>query len=248
MAIESVALRYASSLTTVGKIGLNIAYPKEFEIYLCALELTDENFNTLQYFIFPVMPSNIDETQTFIPNIKKTLAGVTVLNTPTFIPRDITLAGTFGRKFRVLLGQDYSDLANSFKTTDGNLSLESVWSGAKQFFDNRIKTGYGCIKILEEIINSVNIIDDLGARKLILHNPAIGNSYLVKPINLKQSQTQETNMIWSYSLSLKAIASLEHIMESEELKQQRIKLNTTGYIQKATDNVIDGLTNLLANV
>lgn len=245
MAIENVALKHLGVLTQIGKVGLNITHPKEFELYLCALELTDENFNTLQYFVFPVMPTNMDETQTFVSTVKKTLGGITVLNTPTFIPRDITLAGTFGRKFRVLLGQDYTEFISSFKTVDDKLTFQSAFDGIVQIFDDRVKTGFGCLKIMEEIINSVNKIDDLGSRRLILHNPAIGNSYLIKPQSLKLSQTQETNMIWSYSLSLKAIASLDQIMESEKLEEQRLRLNATGYIQKSVDNTIDAITEML---
>lgn len=248
MAIESIIRKRDSLLTTIGKVGLNISHPKEFELYLCALELTDEVFNTLQYFVFPVMPTTMDETQTFNTNIKKTLGGVTVLSTPTFIPRDIVLAGTFGRKFRVLLGDDYTEFISSFKTTDGELTFQSIYNGVKQIFDERVKTGYGCVKILEEIINSANIVDELGSRRLILHNPAIGNSYLIKPSSLKLSQNQETNMIWSYSLSMKAIASLEHIIESDKLEEQRKRLNTTGYIQKGVDNVIDSITQIIVKV
>lgn len=244
MSIENAISKRLGILTQIGKVGLNISHPKEFELYLCALELTDENYNTLQYFVFPVMPTTMDETQTFMSNVKKTLGGVTVLNTPTFIPRDITLAGTFGRKFRVLLGQDYTEFLSSFKTIDNNLTIGSLLNGITQVFDDRIKTGYGCLKILEEIINSANIVDDLGSRRLILHNPAVGNSYLIKPQSLKLSQSQETNMIWSYSISMKAVASLEHIMTSDKLQEQRVRLSATGYIQKRVDDVINLITQL----
>jgi len=245
MSIENVAAKHLGILTTLGKAGLNVSFPKEFELYLCALELTDENYNTLQYFVFPVMPTNMEETQQFTSNIKRTLGGVTVLSTPTFTPRDITLAGTFGRKFRILLGQDYTDFLSSFKTVGDKTVFQSAWDGVVQIFDDRVKTGFGCLKIMEEIVNAANQIDEKGIRHLILHNPAIGNSYLIKPQSLKLSQTQETNMIWSYSLSLKAIASLEHIMESQKLEEQRLRLNATGYIQRGVDNVVDSITQML---
>ena len=47
MSIENAAARHLGILTQIGKVGLNISHPKEFELYLCALELTDENYNTL---------------------------------------------------------------------------------------------------------------------------------------------------------------------------------------------------------
>lgn len=248
MSIENATFKRLGSFSTVGKIGLNIAYPDEFELYLCALEVTDINYKTLQYFVFPVMPTNMDETQTFLSNVKKTLGGVVVISSQGFVPRDITLAGSFGRKFRTLLGGDYLDVISSFKTVDDKISINSVASGIKEIFDDRVKTGYGCIKILEEIINSTNIVDSKGPRRLILHNPALGNSYLIKPQSLKLSQTQETNMMWSYALSMKAIASLEDIMDGKQLKDERIRLNATGYMQSKVDNVINSITKSLGKI
>lgn len=250
MSIEGVVLKHASSLVSIGKMGLNIAYPKEFELYMCALELVDEDMNTLQYFVFPTMPTNIDESQTFMSNIKKTLGGVTVINTPTFVPRDITLAGTFGRKFRVLLGDSYEEVISSFKAEDGSITKKSAWNGVKNIFDKRVKTGYGCTKILEEIVNEVNRIDPetKKARKLILHNPAIGSSYIVKPVSFKQSMSQETNMIWSYSLTLKAIANLEDVYGQERLKKERFRLTATGYMQKRIDQAVNGITKLISSI
>lgn len=245
MSVENVALKYAGSLTRIGKMALNIQYPKEFELYMCGLELVDQNFKTIQYFMFPVMPTTMDETQTFGTNVKKTLGGVTVLNTSTFIPRDVTLAGTFGRKFRVVLGDDYQDLISSFKTQEGAVTLGSVGKGLATIFDSRIKTGYGCIKILEEIVNSANKINNGKSPHLILHNPALGNSYLIKPMSLKLSTSQETNMIWSYSLLMKAIAPIEALYSDERLKEERFRLVTTGFIQQTADRAVNKLTELL---
>lgn len=245
MSIENAVRNKAVLLEQVGKSTLNTKYPKEFELYLCALELINEDGKTLRYFVFPVMPSNLEETQGHITNIKKTLAGVTVLSTPTFVPIDISISGNFGRKFRILLGADYVDFISSFKTEDGKVTQDSVAKGIGQTFDERIKTGFGCCKILEDIVNESNKVDENGIRSLIFYNPAFGNSYLVKPMNLKFSQSQETNMIWSYSLQLKAIASLESLQTSAEIEDEAKRLNTTGYVQKQVDRVVSGLTSIL---
>jgi hypothetical protein len=175
-----------------GKNALNVKYPKEFELYIIALELTDENFNTLKYFVFPVNPSSLEESKPQITNVKKANGGVTVLKTPTFVPTDITLSGNFGRGFKVLLGSTYEDFIHSFQETRhftyGNDSVtltnkNSIKKGLEELFDERIKTGYGCIKILEEIIEESKMIGKNGqVRKLIFHNPALGNSYLVAPV------------------------------------------------------------------
>src|SRR4051812_44167158 len=101
MSIENVARNRMLMLEQVGKTALNIRYPKEFELYLCALELVDQYDNTLRYFVFPVMPSTMQETIPQLTSIKKTMAGVTVLSNPTFVPTDINISGNFGRKFRI---------------------------------------------------------------------------------------------------------------------------------------------------
>lgn len=229
-----------SLLSGIGRSILNTKYPKEFELYMCALELIDQEGTTLRYFIFPVMPSSIEEAQPQITNIKKSLAGITVLSNLTFVPGDISLSGNFGRKFRVLLGNNYEDLISSFKNKD-NISKTLK----TQVFDSRIKTGYGCCKILEEIVAESKIIDEKGIRRLIFYNPALGNNYLVKPTSLKFSMSQESNMIWNYSLALKTIASLESFNSTLETKRSEERLVTTGYVQKQMGRVLSSLTSIL---
>lgn len=247
MTLQGAAQEQLNLLSTLGKSGLNLLHPNEFELYLCALELTDQNGNTLKYFVFPVMPSGIDENLPQLTNIKKTMAGVTVLSSPTFNPTDISLAGNFGRKFKVLLGTDATELISSFTTADGSLTKQSVLGGAANFFDNRIKTGYGCIKILQDIIEQSQQVDSKGIRRLIFYNLALGNSYLVKAINLRFSQSQESNMIWNYNLQLKSIAPLSAIMTSQQIKQQQFRLVTTGFAQKAADVLLNSLSSILSS-
>ena len=250
-AIKSLAkdgLDYTDSLVrllgTTARPLLNIKFPKEFELYMCALELVDQEGSTLRYFVFPIMPSNIEESQPQLTNIKKTMGGITVLSNPTFIPSDITLSGNFGRKFRALLGTDYIDFISSFKTNLQKINLKSITKGTVTFFDERIKTGYGCCKILEDIVRESKLIDDAGVKHLIFHNPALGNSYVVKPMNLKFSMSQETNMIWSYSLNLKTIATLEAFKNSTELSEERERLTVTGMIQDQTNRVVSLLSSI----
>lgn len=244
MSIESAVLRRSQLLGTLGKVGLNLTYPKEFELYMCAFEVTDDNFNTLQYFIFPVMPSSMDESHAFGTAVRKTLGGVTALSTPSFIPRDITLTGTFGRRFRTLIGTQDLEIISSFKIEGDSASLQGEEGEERQMFDTRIKTGYGCLKVLEEIVNSCNTIDpqNKNMKRILFHNLALGNSYLVKPMMMKLSTSQETNMLWSYALQLKGIAPLESVMESKRLQDSRFKLAVGSYAQKAADRAINLLT------
>jgi hypothetical protein len=247
MSIENVVRNRDALLIQVGKAGLNVKYPKEFEFYICALELIDDEGKTLRYFVFPVMPSTLDENKPKLSNIKKTLSGVTVLKTPAFVPTDINLSGSFGRKFRVLLGTEYTDFVSSFKD-NGSVTRDSFKGGVKELFDERIKTGYGCTKILEEIIDQSTAIGEDGKlRKLILHNPASGNSYLVEPVNMKITQSEQTNMIWNYSLQLKSIAPLESLKTKREQESISKNLVVTGHIQKQVDRLINTVSALVAN-
>lgn len=233
-------------LSSIGRAGLNALYPDEFELYVCALELTDMMGTTLKYFIFPVMPSNLEENQPEITNIKKTAAGVTILKTSTFIPVDISLSGTFGRKFRILLGANYVDFIQAFQTQSGTLSANSIVNGVQQVFDPRVKTGYGCLKVLEEIITDAKTVDQSGGRRLIFYNPAFGTSYVVQPTNFKISMSQDTNMMHQYSLSMKGVAPLSAIQSAQQRQQESNQLNTTAYVQTQTNNLLTGLQNALA--
>lgn len=246
MSIQEAITNQLALLSTIGKAGLNALYPDEFELYVCALELTDMEGTTLKYFIFPVMPSNLEENQPEIVNIKKTAAGVTILKTPTFVPVDISLSGTFGRKFKVLLGTNYVDFIQSFQTSQGTLSANSIVSGVAQVFDDRVKTGYGCLKILEEIISDAKTVDSSGGRRLIFYNPAFGTSYVVQPMNFKISMSQDTNMMHQYSLSMKGVAPLSAIQSAQQRQQETNQLNTTAYVQTQTNNLLNDLQNVLA--
>lgn len=244
MSIENLVRERALLVENVGKIGLNIRYPDEFELYVFALELLDEEGNTLKYFIFPVNPKNVNENQPRITSVKKTMSGIHVLRTNTFIPKDISLTGTFGRRFRILLGEDYTDLVQSFQTPKNKIDLDSLGQGIIEIFDERTKTGYGCCKILESIINGSQVLNSgrEGVRTLLFHNLALGNSYVVEPMNLKFDMSQESNMIWNYSLSLKAIAPLSSFRTKEEQEIERTRLTVTGYIQTRVDDLIGSIT------
>ena len=219
---------------------MNVKHPDEFELYVIALELIDSKRNTLKYFVFPVMPSTIDDTIQQVHNIKRTLGGITVLSSNTFVPTDVNLQGSFGRKLRVLVGGTLTDFVSAFKDNSGKLTRSSFKKGTQEFFDNRVKTGYGSCKVLQEIIQDSNTLDDNGGVKtLIFHNLALGNSYIVKPINLKFMMSQETNMIWNYNLVFKTLAPLSALYTAQELKQKRVTLAVNGFAKTRVDNVVN---------
>lgn len=233
-------------LNTIGSTGLHLEFPDEFEIYVCAFELVDKNLNTLQYFIFPINPSSISETRPEITNIKKTSGGVTVLSNPTFIPTDISLNGNFGgKKFKFLMGETYQSLISTFQT-DSGYSSGSIARGIQNVFNENIKTGYGCIKILEKILDGLKIVDNLSPRKLIFYNLALNHSYFVNPLSSSFNQSQESNMIWNYSITLKSIMPVESIVasSSEKLKSNT-QLTVDGAVQKSVQGVLNSINSLI---
>lgn len=244
MSIESVRRNMLTQLGEVGKAALNMRYPKEFEYYVCAFELIDAKDNTLRYFIFPVMPSSIDETQPRITNIRKTAGGIVALSSTNFAPVDITLAGNFGRKLRILLGANFTDFISSLKVDMKKITLGSAVKGIEAAFDERVKTGYGCVKVLEDIVREADKVDKDGPRRLIFYNLAFGNSYIVKPTSFKISMNQDANMIHSYNLTMKGIAPIEALYEANKLGGRNDQLRLATVCQKNIDEIVNTLANI----
>jgi len=245
MSLESVIGERDRILKLGGKNLLNIKHPEEFEVYMCALELVDANLSTLEYFIFPILPNSISESQPEITNIKKTAGGITVLSTPQFIPIDITLSGSFGRSFKFLAGSVYKDILSTFQNSEEKITFKSIRQGLKsEEFNKNIKTGYGCIKILESLVKKAKS-SSAGAHSLIFYNLAFGNHYLVKVTNFTSSQSIESNMMWNYNLQLEAIAPLEGLtLKNGQKIRTNEQLATDAAIQKKVIKVISRLSSL----
>lgn len=215
--------QYRQLLQDLGKAGLNALFPKDFEYYMMALELVDSDDRVVDYFVFPVMPDSITHSSTSITNVKKTAGGVSVLKNATFIPIDIQMKGSFGRRLRLLVGsQRISFTALRFSTKTGSFSKESATDDGVRFkvpiFNPGVKTGYGATKILEAICDKSQGLDSKHKPyRLYLYNPALGNNYLVEVKNLTLTQDKSSsNMLWQYQLSLTAIAPLDQLKRSPQ--------------------------------
>jgi hypothetical protein len=230
-------------LGAVGQTGLHVLFPDEFELYVCAFELVDRDLKTKQYFIFPIMPSSISETIPSITNIKKTSGGVTVLTNSHFIPTDISLNGNFGgNKFKFLMGQTYQSLISTFKD-NGTVTQNSVANGLINVFQEDIKTGYGCIKVMESIFEQLKTLDSGAPYRLIFYNLAFNKAYFVTPMSIAFSQNQESNMIWNYSLSLKSLAPIDNLVNRDKLKSDA-QLSVDGFVQKRVDGLLSSLNSI----
>lgn len=249
---QAISLAQQLGMQTLASV-----FPYDFEWYMCALELTDSKDNTIDYLAFPVQPDSIQKTEPTRNNIKKSMAGVTVLSNDAYVPQDITIRGSFGRQFKLLLNiKQISSTNAKYSTTDGVFSLYQT-AGASTtirfpFFNISVKNGYGIIKILQAIVNKSVGLDDEGKPfKLYFYNMALGESYLVAipPSGAQFSQDLSKNMVWSYSITMKTLAPLDAVKTEEKGslgKSLATAAITVGValaakgIEDAMDSVTDG--------
>lgn len=208
---------------SIGSQTLASLYPNDFEWYMVALELADSSDNTIDYLTFPIMPDSITKTEPTRTNIKKSMAGVTVLSTPSFSPQEINIKGNFGRQFKILIDPKPSVNINStnksvkagkYTLFDISKKSGSISGLAFSNFNLNVKTGYGVLKILQAIANKSVGLDDKGKPfRLYFYNMALGESYLVAipPSGVQFSQDLSKNMVWNYNLTMIALAPLEAV-------------------------------------
>ena len=232
---------------SIGRAAANTLYKNEFEYYMLGLELTDFEGNTIDYFAFPVMPSSITKNETTRLNVKKTYGGITVINSKSFTPSEVQIKGNFGRNFKIMVDVGQSTIFKAFKFSlknginDVSDIDESKLVQNPVQFDVAIKTGYGCIKILQSIINKAAGTDDRGKSfKLYLYNPALGESYLVvptpNPLVFSQNDSQ-SNMIWQYVLNLIAIAPISgNTLQGNN--SSNVNILSPDIVQKATSTFV----------
>lgn len=201
---KSKSLGYTAAATLLSSL-----YPADFEAYMIAFELCDNFGETLDFFAFPIMPSQLDIQETIPVRVENTFGGVNALSSTVYVPKEINLNGNFGRIFKVLIRNEFKiPIITKF-------DLERDYTGGNQTFkqtelSHNLKTGYGCIQVLRSLINrSVAVDSKTGLpNQLYMYNMAFGEGYLVKPTNFNASQDISNNGIWKYNLSLKSICPL----------------------------------------
>ena len=193
----------------IGRAGLSTLFPDEFEYYTLSLELLDSNGDTVDYFVFPITPQGIKKKETSIKSIVKTAYGITTFKNPTFAPIEYELSGNFGRDLKVLIGRDQESV--SFRALN-----------FKKAFSSTIKTGYGCVKILENIFNQSKKLDvNNKPHTLIMYNPAFGDAFVVEPMEFSiEMDSEGANMIHNYSMSMTAVAPVTAVLTNKKAKQR----------------------------
>ena len=234
--LNSEFSKYYKLILELGKEGINTLFPRDFELYICSLELTKiegDKEKTTDFFVFPVMPNQITERINTAINVKKANSSITSLINTTFIPTDITIAGNFGRDFKFIVGK--SEIFNN----------PLHYKGKR--LPIAIKTGFGCIKILEDFITKAKMLDkNNNPYCLYFYNPALGNSYLVEPISFEQRQDLSSNMIWNYNLTMKSIAPISELKKIKgSYKGSMTKMMLYSSLQKG---LVSSKNSLLSNL
>ncbi len=252
------------SLADAGRAAMNALYPRDFAYYLIAFEVVDSQGDTFVYMSFPVMPSNVVENAQRVVSVKKTMGGVVSTDTDTFIPVDISMSGNFGKRLKIILGKDFE----SWKYAVANISLgrsasvplfssfRSMPQKSYQSFrqamknnyqnfkdavlDQKIKTGYGAVKLLESITKMDGALDQYGLPyRIYLYNPALGNNYMVKVINFQHKMSVDMNTIHQYSLQLKGVAPLDYIIGEEANRSANLNNLSVKFVQNSANKVFN---------
>lgn len=236
MSIAGAIARRSDIFGQIGKIGLHTMFPDDFELYICAFELVDYQDNVIKYFSFPVLPRQIRITKRNLVNITRTAGGLVDMTDPRFNPVDISIDGNFGRSFKLVVNDVFQkeiNLAFNKKLTKQNLK------NIINEYDHLVKTGYGCCKILENIFEESKKMDDGNFRKLYFHNLSFNSLYMVEIENLSFSQSEESNMIWSYSAKMLGISP--YLAGNTEINRKKLVLKLGA--SKILQDTLDEFTN-----
>ncbi len=150
--------------------------------------------------------------------------------------RDISIQGTFGRRFRTIVGaKEVKNGVAKFPILGGNLGFNFMGGGVM------IKTGYGLTKMLKNMIEASTELDANNKPcVLIFNNYALNTQYVVEVLQSSFSQSVENNMLWYYSLEMKAIAP------ASAVKVQ--KRNNSLLRNVASNAIASGIGNVLMDV
>ena len=190
--LDIVQDQVTGAVTSSGRALLHAQSPNDFEYYLMGFEVVNGNNIVTDRFVMPVLPESISINNQKIINIKKTASGISSYQNNTFEPISINMSGTFGRRFRLTLG--------NFQSND-----ESSTFGKP--FQLNVKTGYGLVKELERIYHKNGKLDGNNVPfRINFYNFAFNQSYVVEFNNLSVNQTQDKNVLWYYNISMTAVA------------------------------------------
>lgn len=236
----NVAQQLIDTALSVGKAAIHAAMPDDFEYYLCSLELVNHKDERKGFLSFSVMPEQISESYTPIQTMIKTHNAVVTLFNDSFAPVDINIAGTFGRKIRLLL--NYKD---PWIQTGGKQFL-ALNFGKVAGVEVGVKTGYGMTKVLQHILNASSKTEAESGKPYYLkfYNYALNTAYLVDVVNYTVNQSMGSNMIWNYQMTLRAVAPLSSFSNIGNKMKNLLPEVAANSVANGVTNIVNGMTRL----
>ena len=244
MNLESIGNKSANSGITsalsvaesVGESALHMLAPDNYEYYQCSLELLDVEKNQVGFNSFVVMPNNISESRPTLQTQVKTNSGIVTTFNDSFTPVNITLQGTFGRRFRIVTGivdpspKRWNGWGNFF---NGNMGKAAFG------FETAYKSGYGLTKVLKYILEKSTKLDSRGRPYILLYNNyAFNTSYVVDVVNSSFNQSIENNRLWFYEISLKAVAPGSAVQTEGKKNAKLLKTVASNAIAQGLSNIV----------
>lgn len=241
--LTEVTRQVEDILKTTGRSFLSLTFSRDFEVYFISLELTNIKGEMIDFFSFPVMVDSISKKEVYTSNIKKTFSGVRVIRGEAFTPQEIVLRGSFGRSFKILGGNELVDVFGS--SARASISTEEDQLYNQGVLSNIVKTGYGCTKYLQGIIERSRIFDKFDGwgensfpRLLKLYNHTLGEYYYVEPQQVQFEQNLGSNMIWNYNLVFTITRKVD--FNEGTYKEKTSKLNNP-VIKSAISSVVSSI-------
>lgn len=213
--------KFKSAIISGGRATLHAMKPDEFEYYACTFELLNSDFSIDRIFHFPVNPSGISINHQNLVTIRKLSQGYLSQFNTSFVGKTISMSGTFGRRFRLILLRDGDDSTNDLK----------------------LRTGYGATKMMEDVMNRLYKLDKFKfPRFLIFHNYMFNQSLVVEITNYQMAQSMENNMMWNWSIEMKAVADAKNITFTSDRKSELNKLLAESVVSKSVNDILGNIT------
>lgn len=237
---SNIANRTLGAVVEVGRSALHAVAPNDIEYYLCSLELIDSDLNRQGFISFVVMPDQISENHQPIQTVTKTHQGIVTTFNDSWAPVDISCAGTFGRKFRIVSGM--KEAGDGSKTTSLlNLNLGKIKGFNLGSIDMGVKSGFGLTKLLENILyTSTQTASNGKPYFLIFKNYSFNTQYVVDVVSYSFQQSVANNMMWNYQFQLRGVAKDIHINTKDNLLN---KLKSV-----AANAISNGLTKVITHM
>lgn len=230
---SNAANRTIDAAIEVGKAAMHAAAPDDYEYYLMSLELIDSSYNQKGFISFVVMPDDISENHQPIQSVVKTHKGIVTVFNDSFAPVDISLSGSFGRKFRLIANIKDPGLARQ-------KNLFNLNFGKMLGMGTGVKSGYGLTKVLEHILQNASLTADDGKPYFLIYkNYSLNTMYVVDVVSYSIRQSLGSNMMWNYSIQLRAVAP--DLYKSQKRMGEILKV-------VAANSIANGLGKIVTNM